>query len=171
MSKPYVIGLQIIGDDRGVTALLSNLERALEPPSIASFLGSRVDPILRKRAKDRFRMEGDDVSGGWVPLASSTQAIRASQGYGPAHPINKRTGQLEDYITGYRPDISIDPGLGASINFPGGSPQGDLADKLKVAQSGALFPRTPARRVLGVNEKDLELIMIALSRHIAQGGS
>lgn len=170
MAAPtQMVGLQIIGDDRGVAAMLGRLEMALEPASIAAFLGARVDPILKKRAKDRFRSEGDDVSGKWEPLASSTQSIRASQGYGPAHPINIRTGQMEAYITGFRPDITIEPGLGARLDFPGGSPSESVTDKIRVAQQGDA--RTPRRPVLGVNERDLELVMVALAFHIADGGS
>lgn len=165
------VGLEIIGDDRGVVAMLERLEHALEPTSIAAFLGTRVDPILKSRAKSRFRGEGDDVTGAWAPLASATQSIRASQGYGPSHPINVRTGEMEAYITGFRPDITIEPGVGARLDFPGGSPNQSITDKIRVAQQGASHPPTPRRPVLGVNERDLELVMVALAFHIAEGGS
>jgi len=41
----------------------------------------------------------DGAQGGWWPLAESTQRERARLGYGPAHPILKRTGTLEESLT------------------------------------------------------------------------
>jgi hypothetical protein len=162
------IAIQIIGDDRGVAAMLSHLDTALNPAGVASFLGATVDPWLRSRARDRFMEEGDDVTGKWVPLASATQQIRSTQGYGSAHPINRRTGRLEEYVAGSPNAITIHS-LGATLTFPGRKPTGELKKKLETAQSGRVNPNTPPRPVLGMNEADMAFVLTALALYIKGG--
>lgn len=160
-----LVSILIVGDQAGVQAMLLRLEAALSPPGVGAFLKGVVDPILRVRASDRFRSEGDDVSGQWAPLMASTQAIRASGSYGAAHPINRRTGRLENYITGTPSNLQTFAGGGRLI-FPGTQAQGDTADKVRTAQVGASYPKTVPRPVLGVNERDLELVLVGLATHI-----
>jgi hypothetical protein len=160
--------INIIGDDRGVQAVLGHLDSALSPSGIAAFLGGTVQPYIKQRAEGRFRGEGDDVVGNWIPLASATQHIRASQGYGPAHPINRRTGELEDYITGSPSQISIHA-LGATLTHPGKKPMGELKDKVETAQMGRQSPRTPSRPVLGMNMQDMGFVLSALAIYIRSG--
>lgn len=155
---------EFISDNVGVEAMLMRMDTALQPTAIAGFLGATVDPFLRGRAKDRFNSEGDDVSGNWPALSSSTQDIRASMGYGPAHPINVRTGLLEEYIVTSPHDINIGIGI-ASLGLPGTPATGALLSKLKVAQAGTT--RGPARPVLGMNENDLLYVLTALSGFFA----
>lgn len=160
------IDVQIIGDSSGVQAMLNHLDTALNPVAIAGFLGATVDPYLRSRMKDRFAGEGDDVVGKWIPLAQTTQDIRQQQGYGAAHPINRRTGDLENYIVGSPNAISIH-GLGATLTMPGNRPTGELKKKVETAQRGkANRPVTPPRPVLGMNEKDLAFVLTALAFHV-----
>lgn len=171
--SPQGIGLQVLGDDSGVQRALEVLDSALNPIGIASFLGAVVDPYLRGRAKERFTVEGDDVTGAWVPLSTATQTIRASEGYGAAHPINRRTGELERYITQSDNQIQIMPTIGAELTLPGSAPIGKLEDKVKVAQQGdPSFGRsgTPARPVLGMNEQDLAFVLLALAVHVKRVG-
>lgn len=47
---------------------------------------------FRRVERRRFRAEGP----GWEPLAPSTVADRQRRGYGPEHPILRRTGALQD---------------------------------------------------------------------------
>lgn len=162
--------VQIIGDDEGVQKMLSHLDTCLNPVAIAGFLGATVDPYLRSRIRDRFQDEGDDVVGKWLPLASATVEIRSSQGYGGAHPINRRTGRLEEYIAGSPNQITIHS-LGATLTLPGNRPSGELKKKVETAQKGRENPRTPPRPVLGMNEKDLAFTLTALAIYIQTGGN
>lgn len=155
-------------EDKTLRAMMTRLETSLAPAGIGAWLGGAVSPYLAKRAKNRFQSEGDDVTGKWEPLSGPTQHIRESQGYGAAHPINHRTGRLEQYITGSPNRISIHS-LGATLTFPGKAPVGEMHTKVKTAQRGKLDPRTPPRPVLGVNETDLLAVMTSLSLYISQG--
>lgn len=161
--------MYLVGNDRGVQAMLTRMDTLLSPPAIAGFLGAKVDPYLRGRARSRFRAEGDDVTGAWVPLASATREIRAQMGYGAEHPINRRTGQLEEYIAGSPNQINIHA-LGATLTLPGQPPVGEIKSKVETAQKGKSYPRTPARPVLGMNEKDLAYVLTALAFHVKGGG-
>lgn len=164
MARGFV-DVDISVQKESVTALLTHLDTALNPVAIASFLGASVDPWLRTRAKDRFKSEGDDVSGGWAPLKESTQNIRSQMGYGSAHPINNRTGALEEYIVGSPNRLTIH-GLGATLTLPGRAPTGELKTKVQTAQKGRGNPRTVPRPVLGMNERDMSFVLTALAMHV-----
>lgn len=163
------IDVVITGDDTAVQAALLRLEIALAPPGMAHFLGTMVEPYLQTRARNRFASEGDDVSGGWAPLAPFTENIRRRQGYGAAHPINRRTGQLENYITN-TPATIITGGDTSVLKYPGKSPTGKLRDKVRTAQVGDPgtkgSPMTPPRPVLGMNATDLEAVLVGLANHL-----
>lgn len=165
---PGFIDISIIGDDAGVQHVLLRMNSALEPTQMGGWLRGVVGPYIRGRASARFASEGDDVTGGWLPLALVTQQIRARDGYGPAHPINRRSGELENYIVSSPDDINVHS-EGATLTYPGAAPSGELADKVRVAQQGSQWPSTPPRPVLGVNERDLEFVLGSLANHIAWG--
>ena len=112
----------------GVERMLDQLNAAVSPEGLATFLKVKVEPYVQARAKQRFANEGDDVAGMWAPLTPATQQIRAQLGYGPTGPINRRTGELENYIT-QTPGLLTYDGMGASIIMPGVEPQGELAKK------------------------------------------
>lgn len=160
---PQGISVQIIGDDSGVQKMLAVLDTALNPVAIAGFLTGVVEPYVHERAEARFADEGDDVVGPWQPLKPATVAIRQAQGYGGAHPINVRTGELESYITEGPGNTLVHP-FGATLTMPGQPATGDLADKVRTAQEGDT--RTVARPVMGLNEQDLAFVLLALARHV-----
>lgn len=167
------IAIKVSGNATGVQGMLEVLDTALNPVAIAGFLGAVVSPHLQRRAIARFRSEGDSaVGGGWVPLAQATQEIRESQGFGAAHPINRRTGELERFIT-QNPGHPVPNVLGATLTFPGADPAGELENKVKVAQVGGTQPGmnpTPPRPVLGIDEQDLVFVLTALATHIKSAG-
>lgn len=152
---------------QSVEVLLRRMDTALNPAAIASFLGGVVDPYLRKRMENRFAQEGDDVTGGWAPLKKSTQDIRSELGFGAAHPINKRTGDMEDYITNTPNSLLIHP-WGAALTLPGKAPTGETRAKVKRAQQGD--HRTVKRPVLGMNERDLVFVLTALATSVKRAG-
>ena len=167
---PGQIDISVVGDTAGVERMLHHLETKLMPPNIAGFLMVKVAPYLNERAKNRFKNEGDDAVGRWAPLTKFTEDLRAYQGYGPAHPINKRTGRLENYITQTPSSIVVTP-IGSELTLPGQPATGTLANKVKVAQRGGTQPGgiyrpTPARPVLGMNERDLLAVLTMLAHDI-----
>lgn len=158
--------IQVFYEDAEVEALLSRLDVLLSPAALAEFfLGGLVEPYLLSRIENRFDEEGDDVTGGWAPLKEATQAIRASQGYGAAHPINKRTGEMYNHLMhgGNKTPMPF----GASMEIPDREPYGDLYDKIVTAQMGK--ERTVPRPVLGMNITDLSVVLMELERYLVKG--
>jgi hypothetical protein len=164
------LDIEIVGNQRGVEAMLETIDSALSPVGLAAFLYGSVGPWVKQRAEDRFKAEGDDVTGKWAPLMPATQEIRESYGFGGSHPINKRIGELEDYITQGQISVVTTPGLGV-LKFPGNPPAtASLKEKLSTAQKGRAAPKTVPRPVLGLNEKDLTAVMTMLAFHIQHEG-
>lgn len=141
-------------DDADVAEGLTKLVLLLSPQGAAAFLGVQVGPYLSKRAGERFAGEGDDVVGQWAPLKESTVGIRESQNFPGEHPINRRTGELENWVVdgGWN---AYPTALGGSLQYPKNKPGGELKTKVQTAQKGKEFPRTVPRPVLGVNETDM----------------
>jgi hypothetical protein len=166
------IDIELTGDASYVHRMLDHLDNKLGPQGLTAFLSMTVFPYLMDRAKQRFQDEGDDVVGKWAPLAPATEVIRQSMGYGGAHPINVRTGELERYITQGSPSASVQASpLGAFLQHPASAPSGKLKSKVKTAQQGdPKFGRngTPPRPVLGMNEVDLGYVMTALAFFVGQ---
>lgn len=162
-----MLGMTVdVGGD--VEAKLNSLDTAISPAALMRFLGFKVDPYIRTRADARFRNEGDDVTGHWAPLSSATVRIREDLGFPGEHPINKRTGELEDLITQHRSLVAAFAG-GASLIAPGSQPTGELADKLRRAQAGD--EKAPPRPVLGMNEQDLAAVLTMLAVHVTTFGA
>lgn len=152
-------------DSENVEQMLARTSLAVSSVGMFTFLSGVVGPWLKERAEDRFAAEGDDVSGKWAPLESYTQQVRSSGGYGAEHPINRRTGELENFITGGGWDVVSVAGF-SQLTFPGNAPSAREAMKVATAQIGAAHPSTPARPVLGVNGVDLAFVLAALATHV-----
>lgn len=162
--------IEIVGDRNGVQAMLMRLETSTSPVGLAAFLHGAVGPMVLRRATQRFENEGDDVSGKWAPLANSTVEIREKSGFGAEHPINKRTGELEAYITGSGWNVTAAPAM-ATLRFPGKqTSKRSVREKMKTAQQGRSRPSTVPRPVLGLNEQDLLSVMTMLAFYIKSGG-
>lgn len=155
-------------DRSQVDRIMKSLEQRVNPAGLALFLQTVVDPFLRNRIDQRFANEGDEVVGTWHPLSVATQMIRASYGFPPDHPINKRTGKLHAQLVGNDSDVKAS-GYGATLEHPApGVLDPITAKKLKTAQMGSSSPRTPARPVLGVNENDLLFVTSSLAAWLTQ---
>jgi hypothetical protein len=154
----------VIVDADSAQMMLRRIMSRLSPIAMAAWMHAVVGPYLRERAQARFASEGDDVVGKWAPLAPATVHIRETSGYGGAHPINVRTTELEQYITGGDPLVVATAG-DALMTWPGSPPSGDvLEQKVVIAQVGDR--RTPARPVVGINERDLMFVLSALSVYV-----
>lgn len=162
------LDFDIVGDRAGVQAMLERLDDAMSPQGLSFFLMSRVGPWLKQRAANRFRSQGDDVSGKWAPLQESTIRIRESHGFS-AGPINRRTGELEAYIT--QSQFSVTPtAVGTALKYPSDPPRNKgVREKMKTAQQGKGHPKTVARPVLGMNERDLSYVITMLAFHVKGG--
>lgn len=167
------LDVELIGDSRQVENMLRSLSGAFDDRELGyDFLQDYVDPVLRRRTADRFAHEGDDVSGPWAPLSSATEAIRQGQGIGGAHPINVRTGGMRHHLVDDPPRIATHS-LGATMWSPGDVGSSKMQKKVRGAQQGE--GNAPPRPVLGVNENDLEAVMLQLDnyigKHMAAGGA
>lgn len=155
--------------DAEVEKALFNLTLLLSPPGLGAFLGTSIGPYLTRRAKERFSSEGDDASGPWAPLKPYTVQVR-EEGNWPVsgeHPINRRTGELENWVVGSGWD-AYPTAAGATLRFPGTKPSGELRDKVQTAQHGRTNPSTVPRPVLAVNETDLLFTLTAFAAAVKE---
>lgn len=160
--------IEMRGDATQVDAMLARISSVLSGPLFYAYM-AHLGEYVQGRTRDRFSSEGDDVTGKWHPLSSATQHWRVTQGFPADHPINRRTGQLEAYLT--QGTYSVTPNaLGATMTYPGTPAKGWTKEKLKTAQQGKQSPATPARPVLGLNERDLLYVMTTLAFMIQTGG-
>lgn len=162
--------------DLGSTyTLLNGVLYATSPAGLGNFLMRSMLPHLRRRAHDRFASEGDSASGTWAPLAASTQRIRESgiktgewSGITPAHPINRRTGELERYITSGIGTLAT-TATQSTLAYPQATHPAHLQKKIQRAQQGD--SRTKARPVLAVDQADLSFAVSKLFVYIQSGGT
>lgn len=160
------IDIDIVGSKRSVEAMLDHLDSALSEIGMQIFMNGRIAPWLRERAEARFRDEGDDATGRWQALSEPTQDWRVNYGFHPSHPINRRTGQLEDYIMSSPARVVATKGF-ADLTWPAAPPSNPItAKKLRVAQRGWDNPRTPSRPVVALGESDLVHTLTQLAFHI-----
>jgi len=161
------LNIEIEGGRRSVEEMLDHIDSAMSPIGMQLFLSGRIAPWLRERAEARFANEGDDAVGKWQALSETTQVWRTHHGFGASHPINRRTGALEDYITG-SPSGVTSPTVGTTVLTYPEDPPGDpiLSKKVRTAQRGWDQPNTPARPVLGMSEQDLVYTLTQLALHI-----
>jgi hypothetical protein len=162
--------LDITIDTADLEATLTRMETSLSPVGLSIFLIGGVLPWVKERAEMRFASEGDEVSGRWAPLETSTQEFRANGpwGVGSSHPINRRSGDLEEYITKSNSSI-VTGGDSAIMYYPDTAPTGPLKEKVETAQGGKAKPKTPARPVLGLGANDLLYTMEALQFYVEHG--
>lgn len=165
------IRVTFVTDIKSVEVLFKSMQYSLSPVGLATFMSQVVDPYLRRRAHERFASEGDDATGRWIPLKSSTVAIRTELGFPGAHPINRRTGQLERFIT-ERPGRIGQAGAFTTLTLPDSVPSGELGKKFVAAQTGRVPGRKEhaARPVLKLSERDMISVVTDLAFFIQRGG-
>lgn len=143
-----------------VERTLGKIADALSPLGMIPFMETVIAPQLSRRAKARFAGEGDGAVGGkWTPLRSATIAMRQELGF-PAGPINRRTGELENWVVNGGQD-AYPVGPDATMQFPGKPISGELSKKVQRAQRGD--KRTVPRPVLAVDEADLVFLQTQLA--------
>lgn len=169
-----LVDLDIDVQEGDVERMLEAVNTFLSPFALMGFLSSTVSPYIRKRAKDRFRTEGDEVSGKWAALRPATQDFRENSNLpiSPKHPINRRTDDLFDYVTNSPDAVTALPGIGAQLTYPGKTPTNPwVTEKVKTAQKGKARPKTVPRPVLGVGMNDLVYVVGAIALGIKAVGN
>lgn len=140
------------------------------PYSLFDFLKTSASDFFRDDIESRFEEEGDPKSGFWKPLKDATIDIRRADGFGDG-PINERTGELRDFMTG---DYDVmTTGSGAVMQVPGNPGGSELASKLATAQRGSInnplgYGPTPPRPVLAISEMDVFTLTRLLQVHIVR---
>lgn len=156
-------------DSSDVFVMLLALENALGPESMRRFLEGVMVRRIQERAQARFASEGgDDAVDPWEQLHPVTVEMREWQGFPGEHPINRRTGEMERYITNnYGRSVA---GVGmAEMTYPGNPPGNrELAKKVYTAQAGWVDAqgRTNPRPVLAWGSSDLVFAVNALEAWI-----
>lgn len=165
--------VNVVADHSDVDAELERLQDRLSPDSIGRFHRDETHPYLRGRIARRFATEGDEASGKWQELTMATRAIRASLGYGAAHPINVRTGQLRSYVLSSHAVVEG----GNTLAIPGRGGSAEVRRKLVAAQVGSQSRssrrtgpnrRAPARPVLALSGADAEYIGHLFDRYLGR---
>lgn len=159
-------GFEIDVDVKEVTKAIDTLDRRLTT-EVGVWMRDDLRNYLSKRASARFGSEGDDASGPWSPLKPSTEVTRAKHGFPPAHPINVRTHDLQNFILGSAGSV-VGAGTWQFI-WPGDPPSGALVDKMQTAQMGNVNPNTVPRPVVALGVTDYNGILDSLAAFIVDG--
>lgn len=152
-------------DAAEVTMLMWSVRRATSAVSMMSFLENVMVKRIREQAVARFASEGDQAVGGpWEQLRPATVTYRQYAGFPGFHPINRRTGEMERYITGSE-GRAVGAAGWAELTYPG-SPPGNqvLGRKVYTAQAGwkGESGQTNPRPVLAWATSDLAFGVTAL---------
>lgn len=146
-----------------VDELLDNMELALSPAAFIAFLAGEVEPLFQEIARENFDAEGTR-NDPWPELAYNTQRRRQELGFGPAHPINIRTGHLEDYILSNGVITELEGG--AEWVWPRPTSDAELSKKFKTAQRGDGRSNTPERPIVEASEQDFLTVITLLEDQI-----
>lgn len=150
-------------------AFLERTAQLFSGASIGGFLKTAAVEIVQKSHRNRFQSEGDSASGMWAQLAPVTVERRLSYGFPGSHPINKRTGALERYVTESSGTVMVGATSGV-LTYPGRKGLTPLMrKKVEVAQVGWDDPPTPPRPVIDLGADDAVSILGALTRWIEAG--
>lgn len=122
-----------------------------------------VGTILREAAEKQFVTEGGHASGGWPPLADSTNRDRVRQGFPPVHPIMRRTERLLRSLTVRGDSEHVEEASGDSLRF------GTLVPYAVYHQSSAPRHKIPYRPLVALTETDKRRIIKAIQRKIVEG--
>lgn len=155
-------------DEEDVLVSLYALLTATSGPSLGMYLETVVEEWLESRARQRFESEGDAASGQWEQLLfPETHEFRRSQGFPPAHPINRRTGALMNWVTTAGGTTTVfSAGSGAILSWPDMPSNAETMEKLRTAQTGKGDPYTPRRPVLAIDAIDMSFALDSLEKWI-----
>lgn len=154
--------------DTSARKLITLAEQRVSVSALAGHMAGVIQPYLSRRARARFKMGGDDASGGaWTPLSESTKRVRKSLGYGAEKPINIRTGHMRDTIVGAKPDV-VSTDTVTTLAFPGNGIMG-RPDMFHRGQQTIGNRSGPAREVVAVDKTDIAQVLSYMSKFIVGG--
>lgn len=160
-----LLDIQFDGDITSSLAMIERTRLRLSAAPLAGWMNSFVDPFLKTRTAMNFASESAPKGDPWAPLAPSTIQRRLDEGYA-AGPIQYRTGEMYDYFTTNRSDVTAMVS-GVKLTYPSeAKPPGKLKYKIGSAQSGNMRTGAPPRPVLGMTLQDGEAIMMGLFEYI-----
>lgn len=120
-----------------------------------------TDAVFSDVLQEQFASEGAESGDRWPELAKSTQEERERLGYGAAHPILVRTGELrESFVDRTHPDATSEHDRlrwargSRSEHFPA------------VHQRGSRDGRIPQRRIIAMNSEDRLRILRPVRNHV-----
>lgn len=160
--------LQIFVDSKDILDKLDYIQYASSNVGLMSFLEGMPEQALKERISQRFHSQGDEASGGWLPLKETTQAIRMSKGFQPDKPINVRTGAMREWLLSAPGQVNP-TGIGAELRYPGVEPPGTMKFAYGTAQMGSAVHKTPARPVNAVSHVDLGIVLALLGGFVIAG--
>lgn len=154
--------------EEDVLVALAAMSRAVGAASLTLFLETVLEEWFEVRAERRFQTEGDAASGKWEELLfPETHNFRESQGFPPDHPINRRTGELQNWVTNAGGTATpFGSGDGAILTWPELPTEDELRTKYDTAQRGKPNPYTPPRPVVAMDLIDLDFALEALEKWI-----
>lgn len=158
-----MISFDVTVDMAAVELSLERAEAAISGPSLSAFLQNGGVQVLQERAAERFDREGDDINGRWADLKYITRIIRLYTGFPPEHPINRRTGALQNFVVTNQGEHRA-TGFTAGMSWPTGE-SGRVAKKYLGAQKGE--GTAPPRPVAAANGVDLQLLLSGVAHWIA----
>jgi hypothetical protein len=152
MPTTHGIGIDIQVDKKEVDLLLGAIESTLLGQNLFQYLRDYMMPYMRQRTAQRFASEGDDASGKWAPLMEVTNDIREALGFPREHPINRRSGALENFLERGNIEFQMQADS-AAMFYPGRPASSLLTEKLMTAQGGSR--RAVARPVVALSQADM----------------
>jgi phage gpG-like protein len=147
----FLDGLQVI--DRRLAAIESRV--ADVSPAYPA-----VEKVFNEIARRTFESEGvSSAAGAWAPLAPSTERDRLRKGYGAAHPILVRTGDLKSSVVGRTGDTII-------VSTPKYFAIGTADPKAKFHQSRRPRKKLPRRPIFEPTQDDKHDLVRPIRRYV-----
>lgn len=160
----------IRGTTTDAEAALRTLEMKLEGPLMGKAVAEFMTPVVQSSTATRFANEGDAAVGAWEPLSEYTKERRLKMGFGSG-PINVRTGEMRESVTDAAYFGVTAAGAGsARVTYPEVPPGGELANKIRTAQSGKDEDGnvTPPRPILSFTEGDAEQLLVRMAAWLTE---
>lgn len=160
-----LIELEFLGEIDASLAMIERTRLKLSAAPLAGWMSGFVDPFLKTRTAMNFAAESSPKGDPWASLAPSTIQRRLDEGF-PAGPIQYRTGEMYNFLTEGRSDLTA-MASGVKMVYPSEkTPPGKLKYKVGSAQAGNMRTGAPPRPVMGLTLQDGEAIMMGLFEYV-----
>ena len=158
MEVPFRIRIGLSGEQDVSRALMALESHVSDLTPAWDF----VDQVFHAVVKQQFASEGGHGGEPWKPLARRTQLERRRLGYGPAHPILRRTGALERSLTTINSDA-------ISVHLPLQYRRGTGVEYFGYHQSLAPRTRLPRRAPIQLTADDKHELIKPVHVYLREG--